>query len=64
MLAYLQFSAPLADVLMQNGEFPTVWAFCILPPVEGEPMVPCAWAKEIPAASAATVVSVVNIFIV
>src|SRR5262245_10784726 len=66
MLAYLQCAAPLADVIMQNRESPTVWGFCILPPVEGKPIpiVPCAWAKEAPAASAATVVSVVNIFIV
>ena len=36
MLAYLQLSAPLADVLMQNGEFPIVCCFCMLPPDEGE----------------------------
>ncbi|MGA9501002.1 MAG: hypothetical protein WBV52_12290 [Pseudolabrys sp.] len=48
---------------MQNGEFPVVWAFMPLPE-EGEPMVPCAWAKEMPAISAATAVSVVNVFII
>ncbi|MFZ0103399.1 MAG: hypothetical protein WCF47_17060 [Pseudolabrys sp.] len=48
---------------MQNGEFPIVWAFMPLPE-EGEPMVPCAWAKETPAISAATAVSVVNVFII
>jgi len=63
-LEYLQFSAPLADVVMQNGEFPVICDFCILPPAGGEPMVPCAWAKEIPATSAATAVRVVNVFIV
>lgn len=42
-LAYLQLSPPLADVLMQNGEFPIVWDFCmLLLPDEGEPIVPCA----------------------
>ena len=40
MLAYLQFSPPPPDMLMQNAEFPTVWAFCMLP--DGEPIVPCA----------------------
>ncbi len=64
MLAYLQLSPPLADILMQNGEFPTVCDFCMLLPEEGEPIVPCAWAKEIPATSAATAVRVVNDFIV
>ena len=33
-------------------------------PEEGEPIVPCAWAKETPAISAATAVSVVNVFII
>jgi hypothetical protein len=33
-------------------------------PVEGEPIVPCAWANETPAISAATAVKVVNVFIV
>jgi hypothetical protein len=64
MLAYLQLSAPLADVLMQNGEFPIVCDFCMLPPDEGEPIVPCAWAKETPATRAATAVRVVNVFII
>ena len=40
MLAYLQFNAPLADVLMQNGELPIVWDFCMLLPDDGEPIVP------------------------
>ena len=40
MLAYLQFNAPLADVLMQNGEVPIVWDFCMLLPDDGEPIVP------------------------
>ena len=40
-LEYLQFSPPLADELMQNGELPIVWGF-MLPPPGGEPMVPCA----------------------
>lgn len=40
MLAYLQFMPPPPDMLMQNAEFPTVWAFCILP--DGAPIVPCA----------------------
>jgi len=30
MLAYLQFNAPLADVLMQNGDEPIVCDFCML----------------------------------
>ena len=40
MLAYLQFNAPLADVLMQNGELPIVCDFCMLLPDDGEPIVP------------------------
>jgi len=64
MLEYLQLSPPLADVLMQNGEFPIVWDFCMPLPDEGVPIVPCAWAKEMPATSAATTVSVVNVFII
>jgi hypothetical protein len=64
MLAYLQFNPPLADVLIQNGEDPMVCDFCMLLPDEGEPIVPCAWAKEIPATSAVTAVSVVKSFIV
>jgi hypothetical protein len=63
MLVYLQFRPPLAEVLMQNGEFPMVWAFMPFPE-GGEPMVPCAWAKETPAISAATAVRVVNVFII
>ncbi|HET7163529.1 MAG TPA: hypothetical protein VFI94_00090 [Pseudolabrys sp.] len=63
MLVYLQFRLPLAEVLMQNGEFPIVWAFMSLPE-GGEPMVPCAWANEMPAISAATAVIVVNVFII
>jgi hypothetical protein len=31
---------------------------------EGEPIVPCAWAKDIPATNAATAVRVVNVFII
>jgi hypothetical protein len=64
MLAYLQFSAPLADVLMQNGELPIVCDFCMLLFDDGEPIVPCAWAKETPATNAATAVKVVNVFII
>jgi hypothetical protein len=64
MLAYLQLRSPLADVLMQNAAFPIVWDFCMLLPDEGEPIVPCAWAKETPATSAATAARVVNVFIV
>jgi hypothetical protein len=45
---------------MQNGEFPTAWGFCMLPD-GGAPI--WAWAKEIPAASAAMAVRVVNVFI-
>ena len=60
MLAYLQFRPPL--LVMQNGEFPTVCALCMPPPGGGE--VICACAKETPAMSAATAVSVVNVFIV
>jgi hypothetical protein len=63
MLAYLQLSVPLAEVPMQNGELPIVCDFCMLLPEEGEPIVPCAWAKEIPATSAAMAVRVVNDFI-
>jgi hypothetical protein len=63
MLAYLQLRPPLADVLMQNAAFPIVWGFCMLLPDEGEPIVPCAWAKETPATSAATAARVVNVFI-
>lgn len=42
-LAYLQFSGPPGDVVMQNAAFPVVWGACMLPPLE-EPgaMVPCA----------------------
>jgi hypothetical protein len=64
MLAYLQFNEPLADVLIQNGELPIVCDFCMLLPDDGEPIVPCAWAKDIPATNAATVVKVVNVFII
>src|SRR5512139_12069 len=46
MLAYLQLSAPLADVLMQNAAFPIVCGACILLPLvedeSGFPIVPCA----------------------
>jgi hypothetical protein len=64
MLAYLQLRLPVADVLMQNAAFPIVWDFCMLLPDEGELIVPCAWAKETPATSAATAAKVVNVFIV
>ena len=56
MLAYLQLRPPLADVVMQKGEVPIVCDFCMVLPVEGEPIVPCAWANETPAISAATAV--------
>ena len=36
----------------------------MLLPDEGEPIVPWAWAKEIPATNAVTAVSVVKTFIV
>jgi len=62
MLAYLQLRPPLADMLMQKGELPTVCDFCIVLPDGGEPI--CAWAKETPAMSAAMAVKVVNVFIV
>jgi hypothetical protein len=64
MLAYLQFSPPLADVLMQNAAFPMV---CGAAPLalgdELLPIDPCACAKEMPAASAAMAVKVVKLFI-
>jgi hypothetical protein len=63
MLAYLQFNAPLADVFIQNGELPIVWDFCMLLPDDGDPIVPCAWAKETPVTSTATAVRVVKVFI-
>lgn len=37
MLAYLQFSPPLADVLMQNAAFPMVWG---APLALGDELVP------------------------
>jgi len=61
MLAYLQLRPPLEDMLIQNGELPTV---CVVVPDEGEPIVPCACAKDTPATSAAMAVRVVNVFIV
>lgn len=64
MLAYLQLRPPLADVVMQKGEVPIVCDFCMVLPDEGEPIVPCAWANETPAISAAMAVKVVNVFIV
>ena len=64
MLAYLQLRPPLPDVLMQKGEVPIVCDFCMVLPDDGEPIVPCAWANETPAISAAMVVKVVNGFIV
>ena len=64
MLAYLQFKPPLADMLMQNGEVPTICCFCMLLPDEGDPIVPWACANEIPATNAQTAVKVVNVFIV
>ena len=35
MLAYLQLSPPLAEMLMQKGELPTVCDFCTVVPDEG-----------------------------
>jgi hypothetical protein len=64
MLAYLQLSPPLADMLMQNGELPIVCDFCMVVPGEGEPMVPCACANDTPATSVAMAVKVANVFIV
>jgi hypothetical protein len=64
MLAYLQLSPPLAEMLMQKGELPTVDDFCMVVPDEGEPIVPCACAKDTPAMSAAMAVKVANVFIV
>jgi len=63
MLVYLQLRPPLEDMLMQNGELPTV-CDCMVVPDEGEPIVPCACAKDTPATSAAMAVKVVNVFIV
>jgi hypothetical protein len=63
-LAYLQLRPPLADVLMQNAALPMVCCFCMLLPEEGEPIVPCAWANEIPATSAATAVRIVKVFMI
>jgi hypothetical protein len=67
-LAYLQLSAPLADVLMQNAALPIVCGPCmLLPLVDGElvfPIVPCAWAIEMPATSATTAVKVVTVFFI
>ena len=41
MLAYLQLSGPLADVLIQNAAFPIVCgAACMLPLEEGGLVVP------------------------
>jgi hypothetical protein len=50
-------------MLMQNGEFPTV-CDCVVVPDGGEPIVPCACAKDTPATRAAMAVKVVNVFIV
>ena len=61
-LAYLQFRAPPGDVAMQNAAFPVVCGACI--PLELVPIVPCAWAIEMPATSATTAVSVVRVFII
>ena len=41
-LVYLQLRPPPADILMQNGEFPTVWDLCMPLPDGGEPIEP--WA--------------------
>ena len=63
-LAYLQLSGPPGDVAMQNAAFPVVCG-CMLPLEEPVcPIVPCAWAIEMPATSAATAVSVVRVFII
>jgi hypothetical protein len=64
MLAYLQLSPPLADMLMQNGELPTVCDFCMVVPDDGDPIVPCACANDTPATSAAMAVKVAKVFIV
>ena len=63
MLVYLQLRPPLEDMLMQNGELPTV-CDCMVVPDGGEPIVPCACAKDTPATRAAMAVKVVNVFIV
>jgi hypothetical protein len=63
MLMYLQLRPPLEDMLMQNGEFPTV-CDCVVVPDGGDPIVPCACAKDTPATRAAMAVKVVNVFIV
>jgi hypothetical protein len=63
MLVYLQLRPPLEDMLMQNGELPTVCDW-VLVPDWGEPIVPCACAKDTPATRAAMAVKVVNVFIV
>ena len=65
MLAYLQLRGPPGDVAMQNAAFPVVCGFCMLPLEEPVcPIVPCAWAIEMPATSAATAVNVVRVFII
>jgi len=63
-LAYLQLSGPPGDVAMQNAAFPVVCGACMPPGEELVPIVPCAWAIEMPAMSAATAVSVVRVFII
>jgi hypothetical protein len=63
MLAYLQFSEPLAEVLMQNAAFPMVCGAPLALGDELDPIDPCACANEMPAASAAIAVKVVKVFI-
>jgi hypothetical protein len=61
MLAYLQLSPPLADVVTQNAALPTCCGAAVplfIPP--DEPI--CAWASETPATSAAMAVNVVKDF--
>src|SRR5262245_47642118 len=51
---------------MQNAPVPVACGAC-MPPLVDEPdfpIVPCAWAIEMPATNAATAVSVVRVFII
>ena len=63
-LAYLQLRGPPGDVAMQNAAFPVVCG--CMPPLEEPvcPIVPCAWAIEMPATSVTTAVNVVRVFII
>jgi hypothetical protein len=63
MLAYLQLSPPLADVVTQNAALPTCCGAAVplfIPLEDDEPI--CAWASETPAARAAIAVNIVKDF--